>query len=326
MSINYLLLEGCLIETFRHLAAVEDMEKSEKKKKNKKSKKSKSAEDVQQPQATVEETAMAVDAEGMPSIKTCKGILTRESTEPPILDSEKKKKKRKKHAEEGEPMSVDTERMSLTYLGILTLIMTIIAAKPHSEEPEKKKKKRKREEQEDETGGTVAPSTSESKNAKKDKKKRRKEEAASTSTSAEPSSAPPKAVPPPAKSAPKVVASAADAAAFLEKHSVTITTPPGVPAVTPITDFAQLDVPKELSSSFKGFKEPTPIQACTWPPALEGRDVVGIAETGRYVINHSLIFPYTNHPIAVKRSPSAFLHSAASSIHRQRLQNPGNQQ
>ncbi|KAG1845107.1 P-loop containing nucleoside triphosphate hydrolase protein [Suillus subalutaceus] len=26
--------------------------------------------------------------------------------------------------------------------------------------------------------------------------------------------------------------------------------------------------------------EPTPIQACTWPPALKGKDVVGIAETG----------------------------------------------
>ncbi|KIK02315.1 hypothetical protein K443DRAFT_97176 [Laccaria amethystina LaAM-08-1] len=50
--------------------------------------------------------------------------------------------------------------------------------------------------------------------------------------------------------------------------------------VKPIIAFAQLNVPSELQSSFAGFKEPTPIQACTWPPALEGRDVVGIAETG----------------------------------------------
>ena len=47
--------------------------------------------------------------------------------------------------------------------------------------------------------------------------------------------------------------------------------------------FAQLDIPSELCSSFKDFKEPTPIQACTWPPALKGLDVVGIAETGRQV-------------------------------------------
>ncbi|KAL1759086.1 P-loop containing nucleoside triphosphate hydrolase protein [Schizophyllum commune] len=49
---------------------------------------------------------------------------------------------------------------------------------------------------------------------------------------------------------------------------------------TPVVSFAQLAVPDEIRQSFKGFKEPTPIQACTWPPALEGRDVVGIAETG----------------------------------------------
>lgn len=53
-----------------------------------------------------------------------------------------------------------------------------------------------------------------------------------------------------------------------------------MPSVTPIVNFSQLSVPAELSSTFAGFKEPTPIQACTWPPALEGRDVVGIAETG----------------------------------------------
>jgi ATP-dependent RNA helicase DBP3 len=38
-----------------------------------------------------------------------------------------------------------------------------------------------------------------------------------------------------------------------------------------------------LTAAFKTFKEPSPIQACTWPPALAGKDVVGIAETGRSV-------------------------------------------
>ncbi|KJA25928.1 hypothetical protein HYPSUDRAFT_133610 [Hypholoma sublateritium FD-334 SS-4] len=158
------------------------------------------------------------------------------------------------------------------------VVLTPSAEPSTAEEPapegseNKKKKKRKREEQDE---PAPEPSTSESKKEKKDKKKRRKDDAAAAapSTSAESSSAPSKA---PAKA----VASPADAAAFLEKHAVTITTPDGVPAVVPVTDFAQLDVPAALSSSFKGFKEPTPIQACTWPPALEGRDVVGIAETG----------------------------------------------
>ncbi|EMD41413.1 hypothetical protein CERSUDRAFT_41373 [Gelatoporia subvermispora B] len=50
--------------------------------------------------------------------------------------------------------------------------------------------------------------------------------------------------------------------------------------VVPLLSFEQLAVPDELRSAFSGFKEPTPIQACAWPPALEGRDVIGIAETG----------------------------------------------
>lgn len=50
--------------------------------------------------------------------------------------------------------------------------------------------------------------------------------------------------------------------------------------MTPILSFNQLSIPDALRSAFAGFKEPTPIQACAWPPALEGKDVVGIAETG----------------------------------------------
>lgn len=51
--------------------------------------------------------------------------------------------------------------------------------------------------------------------------------------------------------------------------------------VTPILSFSSLDIPDELRQCILTFKEPTPIQACTWPPLLAGRDVVGIAETGR---------------------------------------------
>lgn len=67
---------------------------------------------------------------------------------------------------------------------------------------------------------------------------------------------------------------------FLAKHSITIHTPDGIPVITPVLSFDQLDIPFDLQSSFEAFKEPTPIQACTWPPALQGLDVVGIAETG----------------------------------------------
>jgi ATP-dependent RNA helicase DBP3 len=77
------------------------------------------------------------------------------------------------------------------------------------------------------------------------------------------------------------VTSQEDVAAFLEKHSITIHTPAGAPECVPALSFDQLSVPEELRSAFDGFKEPTPIQACTWPPAMKGLDVVGIAETGR---------------------------------------------
>lgn len=48
----------------------------------------------------------------------------------------------------------------------------------------------------------------------------------------------------------------------------------------PIISFSGLPISPELSQCFAKFKEPTPIQAGTWPAALEGKDVVGIAETG----------------------------------------------
>ena len=157
-----------------------------------------------------------------------------------------------------------------------------------STEDRKKKKKRKRDGKEEETiipEVLEAPSTSESKKERKEKKKRRKmESAAENITTAELSSSPSKTSPNLQISS---TPSAAEAAAFLVKHSITIHTPPNVPEVTPIINFSQLDIPLDLRSSFDGFKEPTPIQACTWPPALDGRDVVGIAETGRY---HTLNF------------------------------------
>ncbi|KAL4065798.1 P-loop containing nucleoside triphosphate hydrolase protein [Scleroderma yunnanense] len=75
-------------------------------------------------------------------------------------------------------------------------------------------------------------------------------------------------------------ASSSEAQAFLEKHSITIHTPPSVPSILPAIAFDQLDIPHGLRAAFNGFKEPTPIQAAAWPWALSGRDVIGIAETG----------------------------------------------
>ncbi|KAJ7924401.1 P-loop containing nucleoside triphosphate hydrolase protein [Mycena leptocephala] len=75
-------------------------------------------------------------------------------------------------------------------------------------------------------------------------------------------------------------ASPAEAAAFLAEHSITIHRPETQAELPPILAFAQLAIPDTLRQCFAGFSVPTPIQACTWAPALSGADVVGIAETG----------------------------------------------
>lgn len=67
---------------------------------------------------------------------------------------------------------------------------------------------------------------------------------------------------------------------FLETHSITINTPPDTLPAVPVLSFTQLNIPKQLLTCFAKFEEPTPIQSCTWPPALQGLDVIGIAETG----------------------------------------------
>ncbi|KAH7926204.1 DEAD-domain-containing protein [Leucogyrophana mollusca] len=136
---------------------------------------------------------------------------------------------------------------------------------------DKKERKRKRDAESD-TVEQVPPSP-----PKKQKKKKRDKQSASaevTEGDATPD------VPAPAASASSTPCTPAEADAFLSKHSVTIHTPPNTDAVSPIISFDQLDIPPGLRSAFSGFKEPTPIQACTWPPALKCHDVVGIAETG----------------------------------------------
>lgn len=142
-------------------------------------------------------------------------------------------------------------------------------------ESKKDKKRKRKAEAEAENGEAEASS-------KKEKKKRRKEqEAAAASTSPEASSS--KAA---TSSGPSIVAvgptSAKDAEAFIAKHNITIHTPKSDPTpISPVVSFSQLSsLPDRLREAFKGFKEPSPIQACAWPPALAGKDVVGIAETG----------------------------------------------
>ena len=79
----------------------------------------------------------------------------------------------------------------------------------------------------------------------------------------------------------RVATSPAEAAAYLKAHNITVHLPPSdTSPLLPEVSFDALPIPDRLRGAFSAFKEPTPIQACAWPPALSGRDVVGIAETG----------------------------------------------
>jgi len=77
-------------------------------------------------------------------------------------------------------------------------------------------------------------------------------------------------------------ASASDISAFLTENGISIQPPPGEPSISPILTFNQLDVQQQLRDILlsQGFKKPTPIQSCSWPALLKGKDVVGVAETG----------------------------------------------
>jgi ATP-dependent RNA helicase DBP3 len=140
---------------------------------------------------------------------------------------------------------------------------------------------------------------------KKEKKKRKKEKKAAEQSAASSSSSTPKPSAPPATDE--------ECAEYLSKNSITITVSAGQSGFKPCLSFASLPVSPELAKSFAKFKEPTPIQACTWPPALEGKDVVGIAETGRYIIyTFGPDYKLTFKPVA-KRSLLAFQHFNVSS-------------
>ena len=209
-------------------------------------------------------------------------------TESKDQEPQKKSRRNKRHLGNDEPMFVDQGCQSKICLKV-EVAKIYLWFTDSTEDKKEKKKKRKRDEQE---GITLAefpeiPSISESKKERKERKRRRKmeksatEDALTSLTPAEASYTPPTTSPEPQICS----TTSAEITAFLAEHSITINTPPNVPQVTPIINFSQLDIPSDLRSSFDGFKEPTPIQACTWPPALEGRDVVGIAETGRYAFN-----------------------------------------
>ncbi|KIJ60086.1 hypothetical protein HYDPIDRAFT_32513 [Hydnomerulius pinastri MD-312] len=224
-----------------------DTDKAEKKKKEKK--KNRKADDAPATEAD-EPAAMAVDVE-----------------EPP-KSSEKKKDKKKKRKEASGEVAASEEPVS----------MAVDSEEPgKSSKKDKKDRKRKRE-----TDADVPETTAEDPTPSKKHKKKKHDGQSSSSSSSQPTTTltTPSETPAPSSITSTIPCTPSEASAFLTKHAITIHTPPSHPPISPIISFSQLSVPQSLKDAFKGFKEPTPIQACAWPPALDGRDVVGIAETG----------------------------------------------
>ncbi|KAG8714001.1 RNA-dependent ATPase [Ceratobasidium sp. 394] len=117
--------------------------------------------------------------------------------------------------------------------------------------------------------------------SREERRKRKKEKRAQREALAQSASnAPPAPLPtPPATGS--STPSPSEISAYLAKNNISIHAPNG--EVVPILKFPQLasyGVDERLIQATDKFQEPSLIQACSWPAALRGNDVVGIAETG----------------------------------------------
>ena len=180
------------------------------------------------------------------------------------------------------------------------------ATSTSEEKKEKKDKKRKREEAAETTEATEEVKEKKEKQDKKDRKdkkekkdKKDKKDKTAKAEAATSTSAPAAAAPASSEPAIKPSAFTATANEYLTKNSITLL-PPLYP---PHLSIQTLPVPAPLLSYLSKFTSPTPIQACSWPALLGGRDVVGIAETGS---GKTLAFgvPALNH-LSSRPVPSA---------------------
>lgn len=74
--------------------------------------------------------------------------------------------------------------------------------------------------------------------------------------------------------------SQADADAFFKEKEITVEDPLNE-GTRPILSFDNVPFDAETKKAFfTGFSAPTPIQSATWPYLINGRDVIGVAETG----------------------------------------------
>lgn len=258
----------------------EKSEKKKQKKDKKKDKKDKKNKDkAAETEASTEKPAAepAQEAAQAPEVVMEDVLETAaESTEPVSEKAKKKEKKDKKKSKKSE----NQEAEQPTAQADVAMEDTPAAeAKPASEKPEKKEKKSKKD--------------------KKDKKKSKSDEAtpesdvkgvsngdeavASGATTNSAASSPANRNGSTYSYKQTAVLDAvpeSEIQSFLKTAEIHISDPLAV-NFRPVIQFSQLPPSKLIAKKpFEGFKTPTPIQSASWPYALSGRDVIGIAETG----------------------------------------------
>ncbi|KAJ9110833.1 hypothetical protein QFC19_001342 [Naganishia cerealis] len=197
--------------------------------------------------------------------------MSREDTQavPPAVVVDKKEKKDKKKKDKKKRTIEDVTAADET------------TAVSGADEGEKKKKKKKTKSGETEAqtlngaeAETVAVEEPKDKKEKKEKKDKKEKKAKkdgktedSTAATSSTSSAP---------SLEAACATQADSDAFLATHNITL---------KPCTyrlflDFTKLPIDPAFRPYLENYKQPTPIQAASWPKLFAGDDVIGIAETG----------------------------------------------
>ncbi|KAJ1671417.1 RNA-dependent ATPase, partial [Spiromyces aspiralis] len=75
---------------------------------------------------------------------------------------------------------------------------------------------------------------------------------------------------------------AEEARRYYEEHNIAVTIPDSGARKPyyPFTEFTMTNFDERILKACEGFTAPTPIQAACWPILTDGRDAVGIAETG----------------------------------------------
>ncbi|EPX72334.1 ATP-dependent RNA helicase dbp3 [Schizosaccharomyces octosporus yFS286] len=113
---------------------------------------------------------------------------------------------------------------------------------------------------------------------KKEKKRKEKSEAESTSQEGESNGEEEKTTP--KQDSSQSTTNEAARKEYAKEHEINYLDPLSKTPLLPLLDFSELPIHDNLRLGLKNFKDPTPIQAASWPYLFAGRDVVGIAETG----------------------------------------------